>query len=72
VTGFLVTPGDAAALTSAVARLVADPALRAAQGKAGRQMVVGRTWPALVDELIRHYHDVLAPAVSVERTAAAA
>jgi len=72
VTGFLVTPEDGAALTSAVARLVADPALRAAQGKAGRQMVVGRTWPALVDELVRHYNDVLAPMGSVERTAAAA
>ena len=72
VTGFLVTPEDGAALTSAVARLVADPALRAAQGKAGRHMVVGRTWPALVDELVRHYNDVLAPMGSVERTAAAA
>jgi len=72
VTGFLVTPEDGAALTSAVARLVADPALRAVQGKAGRQMVVGRTWPALVDELVRHYIDVLAPMGSVERPAAAA
>jgi phosphatidylinositol alpha 1,6-mannosyltransferase len=72
VTGFLVTPSDAAALTSAVARLVADPALRAAQGKAGRQMVLGRTWSALGDELIRHYNDVMAPVGSVERAAAAA
>jgi phosphatidylinositol alpha 1,6-mannosyltransferase len=72
VTGFLVPPADAAALTSAVARLVADPALRAAQGKAARQMVLGRTWSARCDELIRHYNDVLAPADSVVRTAAAA
>jgi phosphatidylinositol alpha 1,6-mannosyltransferase len=72
VTGFLVRPGDAAALAAAVARLVADPALRAAQGRAGRQMVVGRSWPAMCDELIAHYADVLAPAGSVERTVAAA
>jgi phosphatidylinositol alpha 1,6-mannosyltransferase len=72
VTGFLVRPGDTAALAGAVAKLVADPALRAAQGKAGRQMVLDRTWPALCDELIAHYVDVLAATGSVERTAAAA
>jgi len=72
VTGFLVAPGDAAALAGAVATLAADPALRAAQGKAGRQMVLGRSWAALCDELIWHYDDVLAAAGSIERTAAAA
>jgi len=72
VTGFLVPPGDGVALAGAVARLAADPALRAAQGKAGRQMVLGRTWQALCDELIAHYVDVLAPAGSVEHTVAAA
>jgi len=72
VTGFLVPPSDAAALASAVAKLAADPTLRAAQGKAGRQMVLGRTWSALCDELIGHYADVLAAPDSVERAAAAA
>jgi phosphatidylinositol alpha 1,6-mannosyltransferase len=72
VTGFLVPPNDAAALAGAVGRLAADPELRAAQGRAGRQMVLGRTWPALCDELIEHYLDVLAAAGSVERTAVAA
>jgi len=37
VTGLLVPPGDAAALAAALARLAADPALRACMGKAGRQ-----------------------------------
>jgi phosphatidylinositol alpha 1,6-mannosyltransferase len=72
VTGYLVPPGNAAALAGAVARLVADPALRAAQGQAGRQMVLGRTWSALCDELIEHYLDVLTTAGSIERTAVAA
>ena len=72
VTGFLVRPDDAAALTCAVGTLVADPALRAAQGQAGRQMVLGRTWPALCDELIGHYADILSATGSVERTAVAA
>jgi phosphatidylinositol alpha 1,6-mannosyltransferase len=72
VTGFLVPPGDATALARAVARLAADPALRAAQGKAAKQMVLGRSWSALCDELIGHYVDVLAVAGAVERTAAAA
>lgn len=59
VTGRLVTPGDAGALAAAVARLAADPALRAAQGRAGRQRVLSRSWAALGDELIRHYTEVL-------------
>jgi phosphatidylinositol alpha 1,6-mannosyltransferase len=55
-----------------VARLAADPVLRAAQGQAGRLMVLGKTWPALCDELIGHYLDVLATADSADRTAVAA
>jgi len=59
VTGFLVPPFDADAMASAVAKLAADPALRAAQGEAGRQMALRRTWPVMCDELIGHYEDVL-------------
>jgi phosphatidylinositol alpha 1,6-mannosyltransferase len=59
-TGWLVPPGDAAALAAAVARLAADPALRAAQGQAGRARVLSRSWAALGDELIGHYTEVLA------------
>jgi phosphatidylinositol alpha 1,6-mannosyltransferase len=59
VTGYLVPPSDADALTAAVARLAADPATRAAFGSAGRRRVLGRTWPALTEELIAHYAAVL-------------
>ena len=62
VTGFLVAPGDPAALAGAVARLAADPALRAAQGRAARQTVLSRSWPVLCDELIGHYQAALAAA----------
>jgi phosphatidylinositol alpha 1,6-mannosyltransferase len=72
VTGFLVPPGDAAALADGVGRLVANPTLLAAQSAAGRQMVLARTWPALCDELTEHYADVLAGAGSAEREAVAA
>ena len=72
VTGFLVRPGDAAALAAAVARLSADPALRMAQGLAGRHMVLGRSWPVMCDELISHYVDVLVAADGAVRTAVAA
>jgi phosphatidylinositol alpha 1,6-mannosyltransferase len=68
VTGFLVAPGDGAALAAAVARLAASPELRAAQGRAGRQAVLGRGWPALCGELAGHYRAVLeaAPAVRAD------
>jgi phosphatidylinositol alpha 1,6-mannosyltransferase len=59
VTGYLVPPGDPDAFAGAVARLGADPAQRAAFGAAGRRKVLGRTWPALTDELIGHYAAVL-------------
>jgi len=55
ITGFLVPPGDQAALAGAVLRLVASPDLRAAQGAAARLAVLGRTWPRRCAELITHY-----------------
>ncbi|MBO0824022.1 MAG: glycosyltransferase family 1 protein [Actinobacteria bacterium] len=72
VTGFLVTPADAGALADAVATLLADPDLRASQGAAARHMVLGRTWPVMCDQLIRHYGDVLGAASSPAREAVAA
>jgi phosphatidylinositol alpha 1,6-mannosyltransferase len=59
VTGFLVPPGDSAALAAAAARLAAGPALRRAQGSAARHRVLSRSWAALGDELIGHYREVL-------------
>ena len=72
VTGFLVPPGSGAGLAAAVARLAASPALRAAQGLAGRRMVTGRSWPVLCDQLIGHYADVLTTTSAAEREAVAA
>jgi phosphatidylinositol alpha 1,6-mannosyltransferase len=59
VTGYLVPPSDPDAFTAAVARLAADPAARAAFGAAGRRKVLGRSWPALTEELLGHYSQVL-------------
>jgi phosphatidylinositol alpha 1,6-mannosyltransferase len=72
ITGFLVRPNDAGALAGAVARLAGDRVLLAAQGKAGRMLVLGRTWPAMCDELIGHYSDVLETTGSAEQTRVAA
>ena len=59
MTGYLVPPADPDAFTRAVARLAADPAMRAAFGAAGRRKVLGRTWPVLTGELVGHYAAVL-------------
>jgi phosphatidylinositol alpha 1,6-mannosyltransferase len=59
ITGFLVPPGAPGPLAEAVSRLVRDPAMRAAMGRAARRKVAGRTWAVLGDELIGHYAEVL-------------
>jgi phosphatidylinositol alpha 1,6-mannosyltransferase len=59
VTGYLVRPADPDAFTTSVARLAAAPGMRAAFGAAGRKKVLGRSWPALTDELVGHYTAVL-------------
>jgi phosphatidylinositol alpha 1,6-mannosyltransferase len=69
VTGYLVPPADPDAFTSAVARLAADPALRAAFGAAGRRKVLGRTWPVLTAELVGHYAAVLGRAEKASKVA---
>jgi phosphatidylinositol alpha 1,6-mannosyltransferase len=69
VTGLLVPPCEPGALADAVARLAADPGLRARQGRAARQRVLGRTWTALGDELIGHYEAVLRAGSAVEVSA---
>lgn len=48
--------GDA--LRRAVLTLARDPALRARYGAAARRSVLGRTWPALCDELLAHYAEL--------------
>jgi phosphatidylinositol alpha 1,6-mannosyltransferase len=61
-TGFLVPPGSGGAIAAAVAVLARDPEVRREYGLAARAAVEGRTWPAVVDELIGHYHGALSPA----------
>jgi phosphatidylinositol alpha 1,6-mannosyltransferase len=70
VTGLLVPPNDAGALAGAVAKLAAEPELRAAQGRAGRRVMLGRTWPDLCDELLDHYQQVLATSETIRARAA--
>ena len=70
VTGFLVPPGERDALAAAAGRLAAEPALRAAMSEAARRRVLGRSWSALVDELIGHYRTVLGAGASPARMAA--
>lgn len=56
-TGFLFPTGDAAALADAMLRLARDPELRAAMGRAGRELVLDRFSPDAhrdaVDRILR-------------------
>lgn len=62
-TGFLLPPDDDEAfgerLRAAVATLAADPALRERFGARARRSVLGRTWPAVCDQLLGHYTEVI-------------
>lgn len=59
-TGYLYHPGDLDDLARHVRALVDDPALRASFAAAARPSVAHRTWAALGDELLDHYHGVIA------------
>lgn len=57
-TGLLYPPGDSAAMVQAVRRLADNPGLRRRMGQAGRAQVLGRSWPRVIDELVRHYAEL--------------
>lgn len=61
VTGLLFDPERAGSLRESVGGLAADPAMRDRMGRHGRSEVEQRSWAVVVDELIGHYADVLAP-----------
>jgi len=59
--GFLVQPGDVAALADRLATLAADPALRARMGAAGKERVLARYGvDRLLDDVDRLYRSLLA------------
>ncbi len=60
-TGLLYDPADRGTLRESVDRLVRDPDLRRGVAECARVAVSGRTWEALVRELVdRHYTAVIA------------
>lgn len=58
-TGIFFTPGSAYDLRTAVRRLVANPSLSSAYGRAGRAAAEQRSWPRVLDELMRYYRRAL-------------
>ena len=63
VTGLLVPPGDAGALTRAIERVLDDPARASTLGRAGRDRVAARfTWDRIADTLASYYESALARA----------
>jgi phosphatidylinositol alpha 1,6-mannosyltransferase len=67
-TGWLYEPGDLSGLRGHVLDLMGDDAKRRAFAAAAHASVQDRTWPALCQELVRHYGDAMAAAPA--RTAA--
>jgi glycosyltransferase involved in cell wall biosynthesis len=61
-TGILVPPGDIAALRVSIQQLLADPARRAAMGRAGRHRAAAFSASALVPRVERLYLEVIAGA----------
>jgi len=60
-TGWLVPPGDAGSLASAIAEAVADPARLELLGEAGRALVEAEfDWPVLADRHLALYNRLLA------------
>ncbi len=64
-TGFLVPPGDAAALTTRVVELLSDPLRAQAMGAAAREVVV-EGWS--VDAMVRRYERLIASIYHRKRT----
>jgi rhamnosyl/mannosyltransferase len=62
VTGLVVAPNDPEALAEAVRQLIANPALRAAMGKAGRRRVAQEfSREVMLDRTLDFYREALAP-----------
>lgn len=59
-TGFLLDPATYADRVADAVAALRDAALRAAMGRAGLAAVRARTWPAVCDELLGHYREVIA------------
>ena len=59
-TGILVPQGDADALTTAMKRLIDDPALRDSMGRAAAERAQGFAAPAVLPRFEQAYEDVLA------------
>lgn len=60
VHGLLVDPGDAAGLAAALGRLLGDPSLRAALGRAARERAQDFDWTVVATQVATVYDDVLA------------
>jgi glycogen synthase len=70
VTGLLAEPGDTQTLGSALDLLLADPAKRAAYGKAGRERYLERyTRTKLTERTLEFYRRVLSSSLPAERQA---
>jgi glycosyltransferase involved in cell wall biosynthesis len=69
VTGILVPPGDAVALRTSIARILADPRQRLAMGLAARERAAGYSASIVVPQIERVYQEVVTnpPPLSTRR-----
>jgi len=63
--GYLFRPDDNCGLRHFVDQLAHDPELRSRLGEAGRRSVLGRSWPTVCAELMKHYEDVIGERLAI-------
>ena len=68
ITGMLVPARDPEALAEATLEALSDPSRLRDMGRAGRSFAKARTWPMVIDGLLREYAEVVGASMTDGRS----